>query len=157
MSWPGTVCVCGRINRLLNPEPGEKLWKFPAEVQSGPAARAALAGREAPGGREAVQPSEPPWLLQAWVGIAGQQNSPTPPPEPPQVGWEQARLKQPPGPPAAPAAPAPPAAAADLALQAGICKQKRYLLLGFFFLFFFLKESCEVLSRERWKQDLRNC
>lgn len=44
-------------------------------------------------------------------------------------------------------APSPPAAAAGLALQTRICKQKRYLLLGWFFFFFsfFLKERSKVL------------
>ena len=48
-SGPGAVRARESISWLLNSEPGEKRWKFPAEVQSGTAACAGLAGQGAPG------------------------------------------------------------------------------------------------------------
>lgn len=131
------VCVCGRVNRLLNPEPGEKLWKFPAEVQSGPAAHVALAGWEAPGGREAVQPCKPPWLLRARVRIAGQQNSPTPPPEPPQVGWEPGQAEAASRAASYPSSPSSPSSSGRLGFASQYLQAKKVFTAGLFFFFSF--------------------
>lgn len=143
MSWAGAVCVCGLINWLLNSEPGEKLWKFPAKVQSGTAACAALAGREAPGfcwQGEAVQPTETQrGSCRLRCKLLCSKTAPRLLHTLPRWGGSLARLNWPQGPTAqgcGPVTPSPPVAAAGLALQTNICKEKRYLLLVFFFSFF---------------------